>query len=100
MNIQERAMIASKLELESKRELPIIIEGIQFQHTSSPILNVDGQPVVCKTRKFTGVTQMQKILSNAPGKLYIHKLYELDEYGENLQTTGQKYYHLSYAIVG
>ncbi len=99
MNIEARAMVAARLTLASRRELSLDVLGENdcTRTSEACFIAEDGHPAVCATRKFISLQQIKETLTH-PGKLYLYKLYELYKYGFDLQPTGEKHYHLQYAL--
>ena len=99
MNIEARAMESARLTFASRRELSLDVLGENdcIRASKTSFLAEDGGLAICLTRKFTSLQQIKETLTQ-PGKFYLYKLYELDKYGFDLQPTGEKFYHLRYAL--
>jgi hypothetical protein len=95
--------IAARKTAASATEIPLDVIDRKLLRIVSEAAFTDenGQPALCMGRKFHSIEQIQNFLDKADRsnvKVYVYKLYELSEHGQDLQPTGVKYYHLRCAV--
>lgn len=89
MNIEQKAFLAVKKAIESKKKLPLTTIKSKFL----PAI----EEVKYSTRKFYTLDDIDMMLDQANEngmKVYLKDLYEMEQFGMDLQPTGSKYYCL------
>ncbi len=103
MSVEQQAFASAQKTIQSCREISLDTIDRSLRIVSDhTFLDEYGKPGVCMNRKFISIEQMQDFLdkSNLVGtKVYVYKLYELTEYGRDLQPTGT-FYHLRCCLRG
>lgn len=102
MNIEAIAFQAAQKTLASKKEVSLdALEPLQFIYAPKPVFRDDNEnAVACRTVKFMSIDRIKSTLQNQPDdvKVYVHKLWILSEFGQDLEFTGKNFYHLRYGI--
>lgn len=106
--IENQAMSVVQLQLASKRELPLSILGaITFwcRISETPCGYVDDSKTgtyLCLSRKMYSLgdigSRLEKLIANGIS-VWLYKLYEYDEYGNDLEPTGKQFYMIRYAAL-
>jgi hypothetical protein len=95
------ASLAVAKSFNTAKEMPLSTVGNKFTIVDKEFfLDENGQSGFCAIRKFRSIEQIKNFLSEASGKskVYAYKLFELSQYGFDLEPTGKKFYHFRYCI--